>query len=102
MTAQIIPFQLPLPPTLPTIEGNVDYRKMRDELLRIDELLTQSGAEQQFIGLCLERWLAAGEFAQDKVPAKAQLNFQLQSRRALLRGRLVGGTGRLSRLDVTE
>src|SRR5437879_4832613 len=83
MTAVIIPFPQSLQPPLPTIEGNVDYRKMRDELLRIDELLTQSGAEQQFIGLCLERWLAAREFAQDKVPAKAQLNFQLQSRRAL-------------------
>jgi len=82
MTATIIPFPLSLQPRLPTIEGNVDYRKMRDELLRIDQLLTQSDAEKQFIGLCLERWLAAREFDQD-VPVKAQLNFQLQSRRAL-------------------
>src|SRR5712691_8753512 len=77
-TATIIPFPQSLRPPLPTIEGNVDYRKMRDELLRIDQLLTQSEAEKQFIGLCL----AAREFDQD-VPAKAQLNFQLQSRRAL-------------------
>src|SRR5438067_1140652 len=83
MTAVIIPFPQSLQPPLPAIEGNVDYRTMRGELLRIDDLLTQSGAEQQFIRLCLERWLAAREFAQDKVPAKAQLNFQLQSRRAL-------------------
>src|SRR6266566_5124077 len=83
MTATLLPFPQSLQPPLPTIEGNVDYRKMRDELRRIEELLTQSGAEQQFIRLCLERWLAAREFAQDKVPAKAQLNFQLQSRRAL-------------------
>src|SRR5881296_3756876 len=83
MTATIIPFPQSLQPPLPTIEGNVDYRTMRDELLRIAELLTQSDAEQKFIRLCLERWLAAHEFAQDKVPAKAQLNFQLQSRRAL-------------------
>src|SRR5712691_11133846 len=82
MTATIIPFPQSLQPPLPTIEGNVDYRKMRHELLRIEELLTQSGAEQQFIRLCLERWLAARK-SQDKVPAKAQLNFQLQSRRAL-------------------
>src|SRR5436190_24166977 len=82
MTATILPFPQSLQPPLPTIEGNVDYRKMRDELRRIEELLTQSGAEQQFIRLCLERWLAAREFAQD-VPAKAQLNFQLHSRRAL-------------------
>src|SRR6266566_3430929 len=83
MTATLLPFPQSLQPPLPTIEGNVDYRKMRDELRRIEELLTQSGAEQQFIRLCLERWLAAREFAQDKVPARAQLNFQLQSRRAL-------------------
>ena len=83
MTATIIPFPQSLQPPLPTIEGNVDYRTMRDELLRIGELLTQSDAEQKFIRLCLERWLAAHQFAQDKVPAKAQLNFQLQSRRAL-------------------
>ena len=55
MPSAIIPFDLPLPTVLPTIEGNVDYRKMRDELLRIDQLLTQSDAEQQFIGLCLGR-----------------------------------------------
>ena len=42
--ATIIPFALPLPPVLPTIEGNVDYRDFRDQLLRIDGLLVQSGA----------------------------------------------------------
>src|SRR5881296_2679161 len=73
MTAIIIPFPQSLQPPLPTIEGNVDYRTMRDELLRIGELLTQSDVEQKFIRLCLERWLAAHEFAQDKVPAKSQL-----------------------------
>src|SRR2546427_3655834 len=83
MTATIIPFPQSLQPPLPTIEGNVDYRTMRDELLRIEELLTQSDAEEKFIRLCLERWLAAHQFAQNKVPAKAHLTFQPQSRRAL-------------------
>src|SRR5437667_9537903 len=83
MTATIIPFPQSLQPPLPTIEGNVDYRKLRDELLRIEQLLTQSGAEQQFIRRSLDQWLAERKFAQDKVPPKAQLNFQVQSRRAL-------------------
>ena len=43
--ANIIPFELPLPPILPTIEGNVDYRDLRDQLLRIDGLLVQSPLE---------------------------------------------------------
>ena len=37
--ANIIPFELPLPHILPTIEGNVDYRDFRDQLLRIDALV---------------------------------------------------------------
>ena len=32
MAATIIPFELPLPKILPTIEGNVDYRTLRDQL----------------------------------------------------------------------
>src|SRR6266567_7972639 len=83
MPATIIPFQPSLRPSLPTIEGNVDYRKLREELLCIDQILTQSGVEQQFIGLCLEPWLKGRQLAQGQVPAKAQLNFQTHSRRAL-------------------
>ena len=39
MTATIIPFPQSLQPPLPTIEGNVDYRQMRDELLRIGDFI---------------------------------------------------------------
>ncbi len=49
MPAQLIPLTLPLPPSLPTIEGNVDYRHFRDQLLHIDQLLLRSGLEDQFI-----------------------------------------------------
>src|SRR5258708_28928031 len=83
MTAQIIPFPLPLTPPLRTIEGNVDYRQMRAELQRIDQLLIQSGLEQKFIRLSLDGWLARGQFAPGQAPAKAQLNFQIHSRQAL-------------------
>src|SRR5947209_6840221 len=83
MIAQIIPFPLPLTPPLRTIEGNVDYRKLRDELQRIDQLLIQSGLEQKFIRLSLEGWLTRGQFLPGQAPAKGQLNFQIQSRQAL-------------------
>lgn len=79
MPAVLIPLPQPLQPRLPTIEGNVDYRKMRGELLRIDQLLIQSGLEQRFISLCLERWLADGPTPS----AKGQLHYQIHTQRAL-------------------
>jgi hypothetical protein len=78
-TATIIPFQVPLPQALPTIEGNVDYRQFRDNFLHIDELLAQSGLETQLLQADLQRWLAQRK----KVSPRAQQNHQLHSRRAL-------------------
>ena len=75
----IIPFALPLPLILPTVEGNVDYRDLRDQLLRIDGLLVQSPLETQMIEADLQRWLAG----QKHVSARAQQNHQFHARRAL-------------------
>ena len=47
MPTRLIPIQQPLQPPLPTIEGNVDYQRLRDQLLRIDQLLIQSGVEER-------------------------------------------------------
>jgi len=77
--ANIIPFELPLPLILPTIEGNVDYRDFRDQLLRIDRLLMQGGLETQMIAADLQRWAAR----QKRVSAQAQQNHQVHARRAL-------------------
>jgi IS5 family transposase len=77
--AHIIPFELPLPQVLPTIEGNVDYREFRDQLLRIDGLLHQSGLETQLIEADLRGWLGRRK----RVSAKAQQNRQRHCRRAL-------------------
>lgn len=75
----IIPFQPPLPQVLPTIEGNVDYRQLRDQLLSIEDLLISSGLETQFLEADLRRWLGRRQ----KVSAKAQRAHQLHSQRAL-------------------
>lgn len=77
--ANIIPFELPLPLILPTIEGNVDYRDFRDQLLRINSLLMQSELETQMLEADLQRWLAQ----RNRVSAKAQQNHQFHARRAL-------------------
>ncbi len=77
--ATIIPFQVPLPQALPTIEGNVDYRELRDNFLLIDQLLLRSGLETQLLQADLQRWLAPRQ----KVRPRAQQNHQLHSRRAL-------------------
>jgi hypothetical protein len=79
MAATIIPFELPLPKVLPTIEGNVDYRTLRDQLVQINQMLVSSGLEDQMIEADLEQWLQGRQ----TVSAKAQQNRQLHSRRAL-------------------
>ena len=79
MSATIIPFQSSLPQALPTIEGNVDYRDFRDQLLRISQLLIQSGLETQLLEADLRRWSKE----HPRVSARAQQNHQLHSQRAL-------------------
>ncbi len=79
MPGLIIPFDLPLPKVLPTIEGNVDYRTFRDQLLQINQMLVHSGLEDQFLQADLAHWREG----QKQVSAKAQQQRQLHSRRAL-------------------
>ena len=81
MPAPLLPIQQRLQPPLPTIEGNVDYQRMRQQLLRIDQLLLQSGLEAQFIATSFEAWKARGQFK--RIPAKAQRKIQIHARRAL-------------------
>lgn len=75
----IIPVQPQLPQVLPTIEGNVDYRDFRDQLLFMDQLLLTSGLETQLIRSDLQRWIGGSK----NVSAKAQQTRQTHSRRAL-------------------
>lgn len=75
----LVPIPLELP-ALPTIEGNVDYLEFRQNILRIDQLLLQGHVEEKFIADCFESRLnQSGR----RPTAKAQLNFQIHSRRAL-------------------
>jgi hypothetical protein len=83
MSCHLIPFTLPLPPALPTIEGNVDYRQWRDQLQRIDSLLLQSGVETQFLQSSLQDWLNQAQASGSSLSTKAQLRFQERTQRAL-------------------
>lgn len=82
MAAILLPFQPPLRPALPTIEGNVDYRRLRDELSRIDQIL-RSGPEQTFVLGATEHWLAQSQDPAQEVSASQLAQYQTQSRRAL-------------------
>lgn len=78
LSATIIPVQPQLPQVLPTIEGNVDYRDFRDQLLAIDHLLQTSGLESQLIEKDLQQWIGRCK----NLGAKAQRIRQTHSRRA--------------------
>ena len=82
MAATIIPFQPSLRPSLPTVEGNVDYRKFRDELARTDQILL-SGPEQQFVTTATEQWLALSQSSEQEISAFQLARYQQHSRQAL-------------------
>jgi hypothetical protein len=75
----VLPFQESLLQALPTIEGNVDYRILRGQLQRIDELLISSGVETQLMEKDMTRWLSI----QKRVSGQGQRNHLIHSRRAL-------------------
>lgn len=79
MPALLIPFTPAIRPPLPTVVGSVDYRQMRDQFQRIDELLRTSGIEERFIAQSVEKW----QDNRQHVPVEAQVKHQLQACRAL-------------------
>ena len=81
--ANLIPFTLPLPPRLLTIEGCVDYREFKHQLQRIDLLLAASEVETQFIALSLDRWQSEQPPGAPDMSPHQQAKFQAHSRCAL-------------------
>jgi hypothetical protein len=78
----IILIQPELRPSLPTIEGNVDYQTFQAQLQRIDQLLGASGLETQFVDQCVQRWQAAAADPQ-AISDQALVKYQQSSRQAL-------------------
>jgi len=82
MLATIIPFQPSLRPALPTVEGNVDYLKFRNELSRIEQILL-AGPEETFVLAATEHWLAQSQRPSEKISTSRLARYQTHSRRAL-------------------
>jgi IS5 family transposase len=81
MPAPLLPIQQLLPTPLPTIEGNIDYQRLRTQLLRIDQLLIQSGIEEQFVAATLQSRTVGSQSR--KISPKTQRKIQIHARRAL-------------------
>jgi hypothetical protein len=47
--------QLQLRPALPSIEASKEYRELRDQFVRIDEILIKSGLDNEFIELSMKQ-----------------------------------------------
>jgi hypothetical protein len=82
-TVGILPFQPEFRPALPTVHGNVDYRRFEALLKRVDEILKISGLENLFIRLSLADYRARA--AEDGVKVKDWMlaRYQRHSRQAL-------------------
>jgi len=52
-----IPCEEHFRPVLPTIEGNVDYLTLREQLTFIDQLLREAGLERDFLRRSLAHWV---------------------------------------------
>ena len=52
---KIIPFQTEFRQELPTILGNVDYQRFREQLIRMDELLNQSQLDKEISNYLLSK-----------------------------------------------
>lgn len=48
-------------PVLPVVVGNADYRRFRDRLERVEELLRLSGLEDTFVETGLTQWVREGK-----------------------------------------
>jgi hypothetical protein len=75
---EILALQHDLRPELPNIYGAHDYRKFRDILIKIDEILTKSGLEHDLISQALEQKLRdqeidSSEFLNSK---RAELHYK--------------------------
>lgn len=70
-------------PPLPTVMGNVDYKELERQLIRIDSILTLTGAEKDFIERSFWQWAQEAGKTLEDINEKARLTFQQHSKQAL-------------------
>lgn len=64
---RIIPFQQALRPAIPTVRGNIEYRRLQEQLFRMDEILIVSGVEGSFIERSVDRYVENAKKAKVEV-----------------------------------
>ena len=79
----ILPFQPEFRPALPTVHGNVDYRRFEELLKRIDPILQVSGVESLFAQMSLEDYRACAAAKKVKLDDWMLQRHQRHSRQAL-------------------
>ena len=82
-SVNLIPTQPDLRIILPTVLGNVDYQRLRQEFERIDQLLNQSDMEAQCLAQSVTTWLAASSDSARAPSSAEQAKHQQRARRAL-------------------
>ena len=100
----LLPEQEDLQPPVPTVLGSIEYRRWRQRLERINEILRPSGMEETFVRLCLKRRLAELETkaqADGQPPAALCPGEQVlfprtcaEALRTTIAGTLIGGSYR--------
>jgi hypothetical protein len=80
---RIIPFSRPLRPALPQVRGNVDYRNFEKLLVRVDEIIRESGIERLFVDLSMEALMAQCAKAGRSPCTRELIRHQIHSVRAL-------------------
>src|SRR5438552_19054767 len=60
-----IPLQQEFRPALPTVFGPLDYREFRETLIKIDEILTKSGLEDQIVTKTLSQYVVENQLDAD-------------------------------------
>jgi hypothetical protein len=80
-----VPFQLEFRPEIPNVYGTLDYREFRETLIKIDEILVQSGLEQELVTNALNKYAAQNQVNRFKFFNSNQVTFHYKKLRHALR-----------------
>jgi len=80
-----IPLQLNLSPEIPNIYGTLDYREFRDTLVKIDQILVDSGLEDKLVSEALEQFVIKSELNPNRFYNSKQASFHYKKLKHALR-----------------
>jgi len=80
-----VPFQYDLRPELPNVYGTLDYREFRETLIKIDEILTKSGLENDLVSEALNQFVVNNQLDRAKFYNSKTLHFHYKKLRYALR-----------------